>query len=284
MKKWFSIFCILHAISSFACVVTDDLQQQVILDHPARRILSLAPDLTENLFAIGAGAQIVGVVAGSDFPLDAKKLPQVATYHSIDREKILQLHPDLIVAWSDAKYISQLKKLHIPLYLSHPTKLTDIPQTLERLGCLTGNEKQASIVANDFLKRYAALSERYKNKKKFSLFYQIWFNPLLTITKKSWINDIILFCNGQNIFDELHGIAPRVNLEAVMVADPEIILASDADRDFKQHWLPHKTMRAVKNQNLYSIHADLVERASVRILDGVEEICDIISQSTEPRP
>jgi ABC-type Fe3+-hydroxamate transport system substrate-binding protein len=200
----------------------------------------------------------------------------VATHHSVDLEAILLLHPDLIIAWADSRYIAQLKKLPIPLYLNKPTKILDIPKILTRLGCLTGHVEQSNKVANDFYQRYTLLKNKNKDKKNITLFYQIWFNPLMTVTQKSWIDDAITTCGAKNIFAELPGVAPIVNLEAVIQADPEVILASDADLDFKKHWASWKRIRAVKNQNLYTIPADFVERASVRLLDGVAMICGIV--------
>ncbi|HEX2548335.1 MAG TPA: cobalamin-binding protein [Gammaproteobacteria bacterium] len=276
MKYGLAFFLVFFAIHSFACVVIDDTNAKVQLSQPAKRIVSLAPDLTENLFTIGAGSQIVGVVQGSDYPVAAQKIRKVATHHSVDLEAILLLHPDLIIAWADSRYIAQLKKLPIPLYLNKPTKILDIPKILTRLGCLTGHVEQSNKVANDFYQRYTLLKNKNKDKKNITLFYQIWFNPLMTVTQKSWIDDAITTCGAKNIFAELPGVAPIVNLEAVIQADPEVILASDADLDFKKHWASWKRIRAVKNQNLYTIPADFVERASVRLLDGVAMICGIV--------
>ncbi len=281
MKWWFGFFYCFFAITAFSCEVIDDTDRKIILPHVATRIVSLAPDLTENLFEIGAGSKIVGVVKGSDYPISAKKIRIIGSYDHIDQEAILSLHPDLIVAWADSRFVSLLKKLGVPFYLSKPTKIIDIPYTLERLGCLTGNSNAAKKSAVAFQKRYAILKNKHTHKKNLTLFYQIWFNPLMTVTQKSWIHDAITLCGAQNIFANLRGVAPTVNLEAVIEANPEIILANDDDTLFKKHWEPWKRIRAVKNQNLYTIPSDLIERASIRVLDGVERICEIVSHASE---
>lgn len=278
MRWWFGFFYCFFAVSSFAFVVIDDTNRKIILAHPAMRIVSLAPDLTENLFEIDAGSQIVGVIKGSDYPSSARKIPLVATYYSVDQEAILALHPDLIVAWADSRFVPLLKKLGVPFYLSKPTKIIDVASTLERLGILAGKNIAAEQSVDNFKKRYALLKNKNSNKKNLTLFYQIWFNPLMTVTQKSWIHDAIIMCGAQNIFANLPGVAPIVNFEAVIKANPDIILAGDNDVLFKKHWAPWKRIRAVKNQNLYTIPSDSIERASVRVLDGVEKICEIVSR------
>jgi len=261
---------------AFACEVTDDLGRTVSLPSPAKRIISLAPDATENLFAIGAGNHIVGVMQGSDYPSAAKKIPVVARYNAIDTEMILSLHPDLIVAWSEGGNIKQLEKKGIAVYVSHTKKLTDIPNTLQKLGCLVGNAKKANEVANAYLQRYSALSKQYTQAKPVTVFYQLWPNPLITITSQSWINEAISFCGGRNIFAHLKTMAPEVTIESVIVKNPDMIVGADKKDDWKKSWQSWPTLRAAKHQLLVNINPDLIERASVRLLDGVSELCTSI--------
>lgn len=274
MKKViFIVFIILYYISAQACEVIDDTGQVVHLNHPAKRIISLAPDMTESLFAVGAFESIVGVVKGSDYPLQAKKRPVVADHHSVDMEAILLLHPDLIVAWADSRYAMQLKKSGIPVYLSQQRTLTDIPRTLQKLGCLAGTEKMAKKAADDFSNRYLKLKNKYTNQPVVSVFYQAWPNPLMTISKQSWINEVILLCSGKNIFAELKGAAPEVNIEAVIYADPDVMIGTNSQVEWQKQWRSWNMLRSVKNHHLYTINPDLIERAGPRLLDGAELIC-----------
>ncbi|MBV8802592.1 MAG: cobalamin-binding protein [Gammaproteobacteria bacterium] len=266
-----AIFMLILMRQVNACEVMDDTGHLIKSMHPAQRIVSLAPDLTEILFAAGAGDKIVGVVKGSDYPLTATKIPIVATYNSIDLEKILVLHPDLIIAWTETSYISQLNKLGIPIYLSHQKKLTDIANTLEKFGCLAGTEKQANLASRNYLQRYHALQKKYSNSKPLTVFYQVWATPLMTITKNSWINEIITLCGGKNIFADLNGVAVEVNVEGVVVANPEVIIGTQTD-GLKQ-WQAWPKIRAVHTKHIYAIDPDLIERASPRVLNGVEEVC-----------
>lgn len=261
----------------WACEVIDDTGQIIRLQHPAQRIISLAPDLTEILFAAGAGNNIIGVVKDSDYPDATKKIPIIATYNSIDLEKIAIMHPDLIVAWTETSYLSPLKKLGIPIYLSHPRHLTDIADSMQRLGCLAGTEKQAGIAANQYLQRYHLLQKKYRSSKTVTVFYQVWPQPLMTITKNSWINEVISFCGGKNIFADLNGVAPEINIESVIVNNPDVIIGTRQD-SLKQ-WQAWPQLTAVKTKRLLMINSDLIERASPRILNGIEEMCQSLKST-----
>jgi iron complex transport system substrate-binding protein len=257
-----------------AFAVIDDLGYAVNLPRPAQRIISLAPDLTEIIFAIGAGNKIVGVVSGSDYPSAAKNIAVVAGYNSVDAEAILLLHPDLIVAWADTNYVAQLKKLGIPVYLSQQRKLLDIAATMRKLGVLVGVQASANQTANNYLQRYTALQKKYAHLAPVTVFYQVWPQPLMTITKNSWINDVITLCGGRNIFADLHGVAPEVSIEAVIAANPDIIIGTtDAKQDWRRQWLAWPQLTAVKKLAVYSLNPDLINRAGPRVLAGAEEMC-----------
>jgi iron complex transport system substrate-binding protein len=269
VKIFFSFFLLCFSLNSSACEIIDDANHVLNLKAPASRIISLAPDLTEILFAIDAGNKIVGVIQGSDYPAAAKKIPIVGRYNGLDLEKIMALKPDLIVVWGEGKLAGILKSLHIPVYVSHPHHLLDIPKTMERLGCLAGTEKAASMASKQFLKTYHELKNKYAYEKKVSVFYQVWPQPLLTVSHESWINDVIELCGGKNIFMNLIGAAPEVSMESVIIANPTVIFQTQASH-FWEKW-PH--LLAVKNKNIFTLSPNFVERASPRILIGVSEVC-----------
>jgi iron complex transport system substrate-binding protein len=257
----------------FACDTVDDSGKALHLQQPAKRIISLSPDLTEILFSIGAGKKIVGVMRGSDFPSQARQLPIVADYQAMDREAIVILHPDLVVTWSDYRPAQQLKKFSIPIYVSHPKQLTDIPKTIRRLGCLVGDEKTAEKVAKQFEEHYQILKTKYIHARKVRVFYQVWSKPLVTVTQNSWINDVISLCGGQNIFANLSGVSPEVNVEAVIAMNPDVIVGLEMS-----HWAQWKILSAVRSHQIYSLNTDLIERAGPRILDGAEAMCHILDE------
>lgn len=264
----FFLFLIITQAQVFACTVTDDLGFTIQLKTPAKRIISLAPDLTEILFAVGAGNQIIGTVLGSDYPIEALRIPIVATDHSINAEAIVRLHPDLIVAWSETSLTPQLKKLGIPVYLSRPEHLSDIPKTIQRLSCLVGKEHDSQKIIAAFLRKEAQLKKNLIIKKPVTVFYQIWSYPLMTITKKSWINEVIALCGGRNIFAELKGTVASVDREAVLVANPDLIIVTQ--KKMVKEWPGRKTVY---------LNPDLIDRAGPRIMNGVEKMCLIIQHS-----
>ncbi len=262
-----------------ACVVYDDAGVRIALSHPAKRIISLAPDLTELLFAAGAGKQIVGVIKGSDYPTEANTIPIVASFNQLDLERIATLHPDLIVVWADSHLVEQLKKLDSPVYVSQQRKLTDIPHTLQRLGCLAGTSRVANSAAKQFFLHYHQLQKKYSTQKKLPVFYQVWPQPLMTITKASWINEVITLCGGKNIFADLIGVAPEVSVEAVIRQNPAVIIGSKSQYTWQRQWDKWPELFAVKKKAVYAIDADLIARAGPRVLEGAEEMCYCIAQS-----
>lgn len=277
MKYLFFLICII-CNRLFACEVVDDKGNHLKLDQPAMRVISLAPDITENIFAIGAGAQLVGVVKGSDYPPPAKKIPIVATVSHVDMESLLRLKPDLVIAWTDTRFADQLKKANIPIFWNRPLRLMDVPNTLKRLGCLLGHEKNAEMLAVDYTKRFETLQKKYQNALPVSVFYQVWSHPLITISEKSWIHDVIRVCGGKNVFSNLKGAAPVIALEPVLIANPDIIIGTNSQANWQNDWKKWPKIKAVKNNYLFSVDPDKIERATPRLLEGAEEICNAIEK------
>lgn len=268
------VFLILVCLA-LACEVTDDSGQLIRLQTHAQRIISLAPDITENLFAIGAGDQLVGVISGSDYPTPAKNILPVGSYLGLDIEKILALKPHLIVSWGTnfSKQLQLLKNWGIPIYITNPRRLEDIPRTLINLGCLSGHELKASAVAESYLQRLKDLSARYQSQQQVSVFYQIGSYSLLTINKTSWINQVIQLCGGINIFAHTHSLVSEVGWEAVLAANPQVIVSDATQADWQMRWQAWPQLSAVKNHFFLKIHPDLIDRASPRLLDGARQLC-----------
>lgn len=277
--------------ASSSCTTQDDTGTTIQFAHPAQRIISLAPDITENLFAIGADSKIVGVIKGSDYPAAAKQIPIVGSYTGLDLEKIVSLHPDLIITWEQtfSRQLAALKQFHIPMYIAGPHRLTDIPRTLRQLGCLTGNETQANKAATTFTQQLSQLQKQYQrvHKKPIRVFYQIGSYSLFTINHDSWINDVIELCGGENIFADLKTTAPEVSWEAVVMANPEVVINDNGEsavassNAWKAQWQRYAMIAAVKNDALFTINPDLLERASPRLILGAKEVCNRLNNSNK---
>jgi len=260
-------------------VVTDVSGASIKLAAPARRIVSLAPHITELLFAAGAGDRVVGTVDYSDYPPAAKALPRVGGHSRLDLEAIVALKPDLVIGWESGNApasLSRLRTMGLNVYLSEPKRIEDIAGELERIGRLAGTGAAADAAAAAFRERYARLAARYSRRPPVDVFYEIWKQPLMTVNGKQIISDAIRLCGGHNVFSQLPVLAPTVTVEAVIAANPEVIVASgigDARPEWLDDWKRWNTLVAVARDNLYFIPPDLIQRHTPRVLDGVERLC-----------
>lgn len=260
-------------------VVTDDSGVTVRLKEPARRIVSLAPHITETLFAAGAGEKIVGVVDYSDYPEAAKQLPRIGGYAKLDLEAIAALKPDLAIGWASGNspaHIGKLRALGIPIYLVQPERIDDVAAHLERYGELAGTSAPARTAAGIFRTRLAELRTQYGTRPTVRTFYQIWKQPLMTVGGGQVISDAIRLCGGENIFAALKPLAPQITTEAVIAANPEVIIASgmgEARPDWLDDWRRWTRLAAVRRDNLYFIPPDLIQRHTPRLIEGAAQLC-----------
>jgi len=264
--------------------VRDDTGQLLRLKQPPQRIVSLAPHATELLFAAGGGTRIVGAAEYSDYPVAAQRIPRVGGA-LLDLEAIAALRPDLIVAWADGNppaQLQRLKQLGIPLYLSAPKRLDDIPVGLERLGQLLGTEPVAHAAAKQYREELNRLRNTYSSRKKLRVFYQVWDEPLLTINGAHIISDALAACGAENIFAKLPALTPTVSIENILQADPDAIVTSsqDAQRPARlDAWRRWPRLAAVRNNHLILVHGDWIDRPAPRILLGVAELCRLLDQA-----
>jgi iron complex transport system substrate-binding protein len=259
--------------------VVDDSGRSLTLAQPARRIISLAPHITELLFAAGAGDRIVGVIDYSNYPDAAKKITNIGSHALLDLERIVSLKPDLIVVWRDGNAQRQLEKLlslGIPVYYSEPQRLEDIARSVEKLGVVAGTAPVAAAAARDFSARLAGLRTRYAARPTVPVFYQIWNKPLMTVNGNHVISDVIATCGGRNIFAELKALAPVIAEEAVIERDPEAVAGAAVDPriDGFDLWRKWPRLLAVRRGNFFTVHPDLISRHTPRILDGAQALCE----------
>lgn len=262
--------------------VRDDAGHEVVLSRAARRVVSLAPHVTEALFEVGAGDALVATTGYSDYPAAAARLPRVGGLAGIDLEAVVAMKPDLVIAWSSGTsrvQLDQLERLGIPLFRSEPHTLDDVANTLERFGVLTGHVESADAAAGRFRLRTVALRTTYAQRTPVRVFFQIWNEPLMTIGGTQLISQVIELCGGRNVFASLKTLAPVVDVEAVIRADPEIIVttATKADHDAEiatwQRWIG---VTAVRKSRYLFLDPDTITRQSSRILIGADRLCRAI--------
>ena len=271
-------------------VVPDDLGYEIRLVAPARRIVALAPHLAENLYAAGAGDRLVGTVEYSDYPAAAKTIPRIGNHARIDLEAVAALKPDVVLAWESGNnraQVERLRSLGLRVFATQPGSIAAIPGEIERLGRLAGTEAVARPAAEALRQRLARLQKANAEKPVVRTFYQIWKAPLTTVGGPQIISDAIRLCGGENVFGHLTQMAPTVTVEAVLMADPEAIVATgmgDARPEWLSDWDAWPRLTAVRRGNLFHINPDLMQRHTARLLDGTEQLCARLDEARGRRP
>ncbi|MES2757564.1 MAG: cobalamin-binding protein [Pseudomonadota bacterium] len=272
-----------------AITVVDDAGARVTLAAPAQRIISMAPHVTELLFAAGGGERIVGAINFSDYPAAAKKIPLVGSNAQIDMERVIALKPDLLIVWQSGntgRQLEQLGKLGIPIFQSEPTRIDQVADSLTRFGRLLGTDKVAAAAAAQFRLDIASLGARYSKRAPVRVFYQIWDKPIFTLSAKHIVSDAIRLCGGENIFAGLKVVAPSVSLEAVLQENPEAIFGSEQYEPGDAGigiWKPYRSLLAVERGNLFRIDGELLTRPGPRLAQGVAQLCEKIDLARQRR-
>lgn len=288
MKKFLLIPALCAMQAHAAITVLDDDGKAVTLPKPAQRVVALAPHVTEMLFAAGGAEKIVGAVTYSDYPEAAKQIPRVGDNRQVDMERLLAMKPDLLVIWrhgSSERQIEQLRQLGIPMYHSEPKKLDQIADNLEKLGKLLGTETTANAAAKEMRQKLTALRAQFSARPPVRTFYQVWDKPLYTLNGEHIVTDALKACGGQNIFADQKVTAPVVSVESVLEADPEAIFGT-AEKDYGgvNLWRPYKTLKATRQDNLFTIQGDLLNRAGPRMVAGTAVLCEKLEEARKHRP
>jgi iron complex transport system substrate-binding protein len=243
------------------------------------RIVSLAPHVTELLFAAGAGRFLVGTTEFSDFPAAARALPRIGDAFRLDYERIVALRPDFAVAWQSgtpAGALAQLEAVGVRVVLLQVTSLEDIAAAIDELGRLAGTAAQAQVAADRFRRELADIRAHYAGRSQVSVFVELDHEPLFTVTGRHLISEMVSICGGANVFAFLPGLAPTVDLEAVIAAAPEAILYTGPDVDPARRWRRWQEIPAVRTGNILQVPADLVSRATPRAVAGTRAVCEAI--------
>lgn len=263
--------------------VLDDAGRQVRLEKPAQKIISLAPHVTELLFAAGAGAKLTAVTDYSDYPEAAKKIPSIGNIFALDLERLLAIKPDLIVIWGtgNARVLAEkLRGHHLHVYESEPRDYEMIASSIEKLGKLAGTDKEAQQFAQDFRQRLAHLKKTYQqpaNSAPIGVFYQMIKRPLMTPNDNHMVSAAIRLCGGKNVFGHLKEFSATISQEAVLAANPDMMLTSGENTESLDSWKQFSVLNAVRKQQFYAIKGDWLNRSGPRILDATEALCQHIS-------
>ena len=293
--KAFAVLLALWSTCLWAEVTaTDTAGRRIVLPAPAQRIVSLAPHLTELVFAAGAGDKLVGASDYSDYPPQAARLPRVASSGGIDLERLLALRPDLVLAWrldATAQSLDRIESLGLPLAYIEPHRLEQIPQALEMVGSLAGTAPTAKAEAARLRAELARLRASYAGRAPIDVFYEIAERPLMTLSAKHFVSDAISLCGGRNVFAGLPLIAPEIDPEAVLAADPQVIVAArtgmdaasgvPADTSWQAKWRRFPQMRAVRDGNLLAIEAEPMHRHGPRAIAATGKLCALLDDARQ---
>lgn len=277
--------CALLATPSRASVsVVDDAGARVELAAPASRIVTLAPHAAELVDAAGAGARIVGAIKGTDYPPATRALPLVGDVAALDLERIAMLAPDLVVTWpwTTPRQVATLRDRGIAVFEADPRTIDGIASDIERIGRLTATSGVADAAARAFRVRVAKAAGERRGGAPLRVFYEVSAVPLFTLGGTHLVSQAIALCGGENAFARLSIPAPQVSVEAVLAANPQVIIAGTdgAKRpDWLDAWSRWPAVDAVRDGALYTVDANLLHRPGPRFADGIEQLCRTLANA-----
>ena len=273
-------------------VVCDEAGRRVLVPDTPRRIIALAPSITEMIYSLGREDRLVGVAQQSDYPAAAKSLPTVGTFVRPDIEKIVALRPDLCIATTEGNppyAISRIQSLGIPVYVTRPVDLNGIMRSLLDIGDLLGVKRKAKAVVGcmqariDHVKDLVAMA-----RSRPRVFFELGFAPLVSAGKNSFDGQLITYAGGVDISRGPEPY-PRISMEQVLAGKPDvIIIASMAKRgnpeQVKSEWDRWTSLPAVRDRRVYVVDPNLFDQPSVRLVDALELLARLIHPELFEKP
>jgi len=276
---------VLLPLASFARTVRDDAGDSVqVADGPCR-VVSLAPGTTAMLYAAGAGHCLVGTIAHSTEPAEAAAVKVIGDAETLDFEQLLALRPTVVVVAVDVVQrvrIDRLRALGLAVYQVHVTTLAGMPESLRRLGELTGTGEAAGRAAAALDADLAGLAARYRARPALRVLYQIWDQPIYTIGGRHVISDALALCGATNVFGELTTAAPAVTREAAVLRDPDLILVSAPPGhgdEWLAEWRKYPALRAVRDGHLVKYTDERIDRMGPSVIAATANLCEVIDRA-----
>ena len=269
--------------------LVDDGGHDVVLAHPAQRIVALAPHLTELVYAAGAGNQLVAVGKYSDYPPEALAKPVISDAFAVNYEALAQLKPDLILVWGSGtpeRTRSKLRTLGIPVYEIEIRNVAGLADTLRSIGRLAGTEGVAQARAQALTTDWAALKASYAGRRPVRVFFQLWDAPLMTLNGQHLISSAISACGGTNVFAELPTLTATVSWEVAVQRDPELVMTAGSPSEPARpgRWSTFPQVSATRHGEFGRIEGDLIARSGPRFVDGARELCVAIDHARQGLP
>lgn len=254
--------------------VTDDLGRKVKIPLKTERVVSLAPNLTENIFAVGAGGRLVGVTTFCNYPAEAEKIPKIGDTMTPNMETIIALKPQIVFVSTASQIESFAKTLegqNITVFVTNPTDLEGVYRNLYQLGEIFGTEDETRRKIEEMRRRVADVEARTTNAADVKVFVQISKEPLFTVGRESFLTEIIRRAGGVSVTADVATAYPKFSKETALALQPEAIILSESEDNTEPNEV-FKDSPAMKNRRIFKISADLLSRPSPRIVDALEQI------------
>jgi iron complex transport system substrate-binding protein len=267
--------------TAFPITLTDQMGREVTIEKLPERIISLAPSNTEILFTLGLEDRIVGVTDFCDYPEAAKSKEKIGGFSEPNIEKIISLQPDLILATSmHQKPVEELEKLNVPSVVLDPKDFEDVFTSIEIIGKATGQDDKAAAIVGDLKARVKDVDDKViklTEDERPKVYYEIWPSPITTAGPGTFVNDIIQRAGGENIAKDAKKAYPQYSQEMIVAKNPDIIIFShhgssnQSAEDIlnRQGW---ESIEAIKNNKVFYVEENLVQRATPRLVDGLEQL------------
>ena len=258
--------------------ITDDLGRRIKIPVRVERAVSLAPNLTENIFAVGAGDRLVGVTSFCNYPAEAQEVQKVGDTISPNIETIIALKPQIVFVSTASQIETFTKTLEtqgITVFVTNPKDLNGVLANLKQLGEIFGTEEKANALIGELQKRIAAVDARVRDKAKTKTFVQISKEPLFTIGKESFLTEIIERAGGASVTRDVATAYPKISKETALALDPEVIVLSESPDNTEPNEV-FKNSPALKNGKVFKIGADILSRPGPRIVDALEQIAEAL--------
>ena len=292
LRAFFCIFVFIFALSACKSAnfpqseevkmrdIADDLGRKLKIPEKVERVVSLAPNLTENIFAVGAGDRLVGVTTFCNFPEDANKIQKIGDTMNPNMETIIALKPQIVFVSTASQietFTKTLEAQNITVFVTNPTNLNGVLANLRQLGEIFGTTERTTILLNELQERIINIDEQIKDKTKVKTFVQISKEPLFTIGKESFLTEIIERGGGISVTKDVATAYPKLSKETALALNPDAIILSESPDNLEPNDV-FKNSNAVKNKRIYKINADLLSRPSPRLVDALEKITEALSR------
>lgn len=260
--------------------ITDDLGRKLKIPEKVERVVSLAPSLTESIFAVGAGDRLVGVTTFCDYPEEAPKIAKIGDTINPNLETIVALKPQIVFVSTASQmenFAKTLEQRNITVFVIDPKDLNGVLANLRQLGDIFGTAERTTILLNELQEKILAIEEQVRDKPKVKVFVQISKEPLFTAGKDSFMTEIVSRAGGVSVTKDVETAYPKLSKETALALNPDVIILSESPDNTEPNEV-FKNSKAVRNGKVFKIKADLLSRPGPRLVDGLEQLADFLHQ------